>query len=73
VPGVTKEDITLNATEDRLTISVDTPKRKYYKEVALPEKVDPKTAKASYKNGVLEVTLDKLERKPPTGERIKID
>ena len=59
VPGVEKKDINLNATEDRLIISVDTPQRKYYKEVDLPAKVDPKSAKASYKNGVLEVVLNK--------------
>lgn len=73
VPGVEKEDINLNATEDKLIISVDTPKRKYYKEVDLPEKVDPKTAVASYKNGVLEVVLNKVEKKRPIGEKIEIE
>jgi HSP20 family protein len=74
LPGVEKEDIKLHGTEDMLTISVDTPQRKYYKELELPEKVDPKSAKTSYKNGVLEVTLKKTkEKKKPKGELIKIE
>ncbi|MGD8505478.1 MAG: Hsp20/alpha crystallin family protein, partial [Candidatus Bathyarchaeota archaeon] len=72
LPGVEKEDIKLHGTEDTLTISVDTPKRKYYKELELPAKVDPKSAKTSYKNGVLEVTLKKTEKKKPKGEPIEI-
>jgi len=73
LPGVNKEDIQLHGTEDTLTISVDTPERKYYKEVKLPAKVDPKGAKTSYKNGVLEVTLPKKEERKPKGEPIKIE
>lgn len=74
VPGVEKEDINLNATEDMLIISVKTPQRKYYKEVELPAKVDPNSARASYKNGVLEVTLKKREGvKEEKGVKIKVD
>ena len=73
LPGVEKKDIKLHGTETTLTISVDTPQRKYYKEVELPVKVDPKKAKSSYKNGVLEVSLPKKEEEKPKGEPIKIE
>jgi len=73
VPGVEKTDIDLHATEDILTISVDTEKRKYYKEVQLPEKVDPDSATATYKNGVLEVSLKKLEERKPTRKKMGIE
>jgi len=59
LPGVDKESIKVSATENRLIISVETPQRKYYKEVELPTRVDPKSATASYKNGVLQVRLKK--------------
>jgi len=72
LPGVEKEDIKLNATPNTLTISVDTPQRKYYKEIELPAEVETKTAKAVYRNGVLEVTLKKVSKKPK-GEPIRID
>ena len=55
--GVEKTDIKLHGTDDSLTISVDTPQSKYYKEVELPSKVRIKEAKSTYKNGVLEVVI----------------
>ncbi len=73
LPGVEKKDIKLHGTENSLTISVDTPQRKYYKEVELPAKVDPKEAESSYKNGVLEVALQKRKEEKPKGEPIKIE
>jgi HSP20 family protein len=73
LPGVDKKDIKLHGTERNLTISVDMPQRKYYKEVELPSKVDPKEAKSSYKNGVLEVTLKKKKEEKPKEEPIKIE
>jgi HSP20 family protein len=73
IPGVEKKEIKLHGTEDNLTISVDTPERKYFKDVKLPAKVKPKEAKTNYKNGVLEVTLPKIEeKKKPKGEQIRI-
>ena len=73
LPGVEKEEIKLSGTEDRLTISVDTLQRKYFKEIDLPAKIDPKNAKSSYKNGVLEVTLPKIGEKNHNGEEIRIE
>jgi HSP20 family protein len=74
LPGVTKEDINLRGTEESVIISVDTPRRKYYKKLEMPVKVDPKTAKSKYINGVLEVTMNKMEKKEESeGEQIKIE
>jgi HSP20 family protein len=72
LPGVEKDDIKLNATEKTLTISVDTERRRYYKELQLPVEVDPESAKALYKNGVLEVQLVKKVKSKP-GKHIKIE
>jgi HSP20 family protein len=58
--GVDKRDIQIHSTETGLTISVETPERRYYKEIALPVKVDPKSAISSYKNGVLELHLKRF-------------
>ena len=59
VPGVEKDNIKLKAMGRKLVISAANSK-KYYKEVDLPYEVDMKTAKAKYKNGVLEVEISKL-------------
>src|SRR5512139_1776896 len=69
MPGVEKGDIKLHGTEDALTIAVDTPQYKYYKDVELPVKVRVKDARSTYKNGVLEVVIPKMEQpKLPKGE-----
>jgi len=73
LPGVEKKDIKLSGTEDKLTISVDTPERKYFKEVELPAKVDSKKVTSKYKNGVLDVTVPKKKEEKPKGETIKIE
>ena len=74
LPGVEKTDIKLYGTEDSITISVNTPQYKYYKEVQLDTKVKVKKAKSSYKNGVLEVVIPKTEPpKTPEGEPIDIN
>ena len=74
LPGVDKNNIKLHGTEDTLTISVDTPQHKYYKEVRLPARVAVKETKSRYKNGVLEVTLLKTkEERGPKGESINIE
>ncbi|MGP8069187.1 MAG: archaeal heat shock protein Hsp20 [Candidatus Bathyarchaeia archaeon] len=72
LPGVEKSDIKTSINEDQLTIKVDSPTQKYYKEVKLPTGVDPDSSRASYNNGVLEITLRKLQPRPK-GKEIKID
>lgn len=79
IPGLEKEDISINLTADRLEISGETKKEeekeeegyiyrerysgRYYRAVSLPSTVDPDNAKASYKNGVLEIKMPKSEVK----------
>jgi len=79
IPGFEKEDMSINLTTDRLEISAETKKEekkeeegyiyrerhsgKYYRAVSLPSTIDPDNAKASYKNGVLEIKMPKSEIK----------
>jgi HSP20 family protein len=72
IPGVEREDIDLNATNDALEIKVDTPQRKYHKKLVLPCDVLPKTTKATYKNGILDIVLKRREKKKP-GEGFKVN
>ncbi len=63
LPGVDKESIDLRVTENCLTFAVDGSDFEWYDELKLPTRVNPKLARASYKNGVLEVKLSKLKKK----------
>lgn len=58
IPGLEEKDINLNLQEDKLTISVDIPDRKYHQEIKLPCEPKGKLEK-TYKNGILEVKINK--------------
>jgi len=73
VPGVEKNDIQVRTTERILTINVDVEKRKYHKTINLPCDVIPETAKASYKNGILEIKIEKKKKKKDPGVNVKIE
>ena len=74
VPGVEKDDIDLNVTEDALEIKVNAPERKYHKVVNLPNKVKTKSTKATYKNGILDIVLDKKDKKKGgSGYKVSIE
>jgi HSP20 family protein len=72
LPGVEKPDISLECDGQKLTLKVDTDKRRYYKELELPVEVDPDTSKASYKNGVLELLLTR-KKSGSKAKQIAID
>ena len=71
IPGIEKENIRLNATDLILDIETINGNPKYSERVELPVKVDPQSAKATYKNGVLEVTFKRLESSSRTSINIE--
>lgn len=72
LPGIEKEDIDVETGEDHLTVRVERGDRKYYKSQPLPGKVVPDSARATYKNGVLEVTIDRAVPKSK-GKRVPVE
>lgn len=58
LPGVSKEDITLESTANSLIVNVDSPRKKFSKTLALPCDVNLDTARAECNNGMLEVTYE---------------
>jgi len=74
LPGVEKDKINVEVSDDkrRLIIKASDTNRKYYKEVDLPAEVEPESASANYKNGVLEVKLKKAKRERK-GYGIKVE
>jgi len=75
LPGVSKNDINLKGAPDSLEIKVDTPDRKYFKLIRMPAKIKALGAKANYKNGVLEIIIEreKEKREEKKGHSIKIE
>jgi HSP20 family protein len=59
LPGVSEEEIKIEVAGDILSLTASDRDRKYAKEILLPSKVKPQPVKSSYKNGILEITLEK--------------
>ncbi len=73
IPGVEKDDINLTVEKDKVSINVDTEQRKYFKEIPLKVNVDSNKPKATYKNGVLDIILKKVETKDRKGKKVEIE
>jgi len=58
LPGVEKQDVNLRVAEDHVTVRAEKGRR-YHKRIHLPVKVVPSSAKATFKNGILDVTLQR--------------
>jgi HSP20 family protein len=72
MPGIQKEDIALEATEDSLTIRAHGRDRKYETRVPLKKLVDPESSSATFKNGILEVRLKLKPSARPSGFNVSI-
>jgi len=59
LPGVSESEIKVEITGDILNLTASDRDRKYAKEILLPSKVNPDSVKTAYKNGILEIILEK--------------
>ncbi len=89
LPGMSKDDIEVNITDKAITLSGEkkkeekVEKKNYYRlersygsfkrSFALPAEVQTDKAKASFKDGVLEVRIPKTEAAKKKTQRIKIE
>ncbi|MEW6570986.1 MAG: Hsp20/alpha crystallin family protein [Nitrospirota bacterium] len=89
LPGMQKEDINVNVTENAITISGEKKKEEkverkdYYRlersfgsftrTFSLPAEVQSDKAKAAFKNGVLEIRLPKTEEAKKKEVKVKIE
>jgi HSP20 family protein len=72
MPGISKEDIKVNAFENKVEISTsEKAERKYHRVVELPADADIDSVKSNYKNGILEITFNKKAK--PKGKEVKVD
>jgi len=60
LPGIDEKDIKIKAYENTLTITADTPKKKYLEKIQLPTPIRKDKIKFTYKNNILQVRLEKL-------------
>ncbi len=89
LPGIDPKNVDIQVTEDRLTIKGEAKAeqedkgRNYYmrelrygsfvRSLALPGGVQGDEAKASYKNGILEIKIPKSERVKPKSVKVDVE
>jgi HSP20 family protein len=72
MPGVQKKDIKINVEPNAINVNAENGgSRKYNYSRRFKPTVDVESSKATFKNGVLDITIQKKETKP-TGKSIKI-
>ena len=59
MPGVSKQNIKINAYDNNVEVTSTNPNRKYHEVIEIPPETDIETAKISYNNGILEIAFDK--------------
>lgn len=72
MPGVEKTDVKILVDENKMVdISAERDTKKYHIRVPLKHKVVEDSAKASYKNGILQLVF-KLADNKPTGKKVEV-
>ena len=72
MPGVQKKDININIEPNAISVKAENGgKRKYNYSRKFKPTIDVDSAKATFKNGVLDITVSKIDTKPK-GKSIKI-
>lgn len=72
IPGVSKKDLKINATENKVVIRAGRDSGTVTKEIPVGLTIDPETADASYNNGVLDLSF-KLAKERHEGKEIEVN
>jgi len=73
IPGVDKKGIDITLVKSVLTIVAESENRKFKRSFSFSKEFDPAKTKASFNNGILEVTLKAIDVKTAKEYKIKID
>ncbi len=72
MPGVEKQDIKVEATEDTALITAENSEKKYRAELNLNAPVRPDSGKAEYKNGMLEISFSLKDKTNKGFKRVNV-
>lgn len=72
LPGVEKTDLKVVIEGSTVNIDAEHGEKKYHARVPIKHKVDRDSAKASYKNGILELVFSLVEPKKPKGKTVEV-
>lgn len=74
MPGVEKTDVKIVVDNKVVDISAEHGEKRYHAKVSLKHKVDENSAKASYKNGILQLVFKLAEEEDkPAGKTVEVE
>jgi HSP20 family protein len=73
MPGVEKSDVKILVQGKSVDITAEHGDKKYHANVPIKFKVDENSAKATYKNGILELIFRLIEEEKPKGKTVEVE
>ena len=73
MPGVTKQDIKVNVSDQYVAIHAEKGDKKYHTDVPVDVELDDTSAKATYSNGILELKIRLKEAPRSKAREIKVE
>ena len=73
MPGVEKSDVKIVVKNKIVDLSAEHNEKKYHVKVPVQYKVDENSAKASYKNGVLQIVFKLVEEEKLQGKTVEVE
>jgi HSP20 family protein len=73
MPGVTKQDIRVNISEDHVSIRAEKGEKKHHTDIPVNVALDDTSAKATYANGILELKIKLKEPPKPKAREVKVE
>lgn len=73
MPGVEKSDIEITTTGQAVALEAARETRRYRAEVPLKAEVEPESAKAEYRNGVLQISFSLKDKSNKAARRVRVD
>jgi HSP20 family protein len=73
MPGVTKQDVRVNISEDHVSIHAEKGEKKYHTDIPVNVALDDTSAKATYANGILELKIKLKEPLKRKAREVKVE
>lgn len=73
MPGVEKTDVKITVQNKLVDISAEHDNKKYHAKVPIQSKIDENSAKAYYRNGILELAFKLIETPTSKGKTVEVE
>ena len=73
MPGVEKTDVKIVVQDKIVDLSAEHEEKKYHVKVPIKHKIDENSAKASYKNGILEIVFKLIQEEKSKSKTVEVE